>query len=231
MSRDAYIYFEDKHTQLWHGRAEDVLPLLGLFDLLLTDPAYGIRADRDRHSQKSGWVDYGSTGWDNERTNFELLTACIAKAKRAIVWGGNFFPLSPRGGWLVWDKLQRDFSLSDCELAWTSENRASRVFSYSRALALQDGKRHPTQKPLALMKWCIGQMMPVASIVDCFAGVGTTAVAAKAFDIHCTLIEREVRYCALTVERLAQQPLPFEPPAVEATAVPTGLFELYEKGE
>jgi DNA modification methylase len=58
---------------------------------------------------------------------------------------------------------------------------------------------------------------------ELFAGVGTTAVAAKAFGAHCTLIEREERYCAATVERLAQTCLPFAP--IAEKPVEARLFE------
>jgi DNA modification methylase len=212
-------YYQDESTTIYNADCREIVPHLPQFDLVLLDPPYGVKADRDRHSQKHGWTDYGSTGWDKERPSIELLEACVAKGKKAIVWGGNFFALPPRGGWLVWNKLQREFSLSDCELAWTSENRAARVFDYSRALALQDGKQHPTQKPIALLKWCLKQMEPCTSVLDAFAGVGTTAVAAKAFGIReCTLIEREERYCEIAVRRLRQEVFTFEPEEAHATA-------------
>jgi DNA modification methylase len=40
-------------------------------------------------------------------------------------------------------------------------------------------KEHPTQKPLALMKWCV-ELLPknVSTILDPFMGSGTTGVAA-----------------------------------------------------
>jgi DNA modification methylase len=205
------IYYQDEWATIYHGDCREVLPTLEPVDLLLTDPPYGVNADRDRKSQKHGWVDYGSTGWDKERPSIELIELCISKGSRAIVWGGNFFALAPRGGWLIWDKMQRDFSLSDCELAWTSENRASRVFSFSRSAALQDGKQHPTQKPLALMKWCIKQMLPCGSILDPFMGSGTTLRAAKDLGIKCVGVELEERYCEIAAKRLAQESFSFEP--------------------
>ena len=55
------------NAELWHGDCREVLPLLPRFDLVLTDPPYGIGADRTRNTPKDGWVDYGNEGWDKER--------------------------------------------------------------------------------------------------------------------------------------------------------------------
>ena len=155
------------------------MPFLGEFDLLLTDPPYGIKADRDRGGVKWGWKNHGAvTGWDDEKPSRWLIEMLLEPCEKAIIWGGNYFELPPRMGWLVWDKGQRDFSLADCELAWTSETRATRIFEYARGKALQDGKQHATQKPLELMKWCILQIGG-ETILDPFAGTGTTGRAAK----------------------------------------------------
>jgi site-specific DNA-methyltransferase (adenine-specific) len=121
-----------------------------------------------------------------------------------VIWGGNYFILPPSMGWLVWDKGQREFSLADAELAWTSEQRATRVFNYSRGKAVQDGKQHPTQKPEALMAWVLGMFSDSQTILDPFLGSGTTLVAAKRLGRRCVGIEREERYCEIAAQRLSQ---------------------------
>jgi len=126
-----------------------------------------------------------------------------------IIWGGNYFAdlLPPRMGWLVWDKMQRDFSLADFELAWTSRQVAGRAISYSRPQALRDGRHHPTQKPIEVMAWCLGFLPDAETILDPFMGSGTTGVACVQlgrkfigieldptyFDIACKRIENELR--------------------------------------
>ena len=55
------------NATLYHADCREVLPLLAPVDLVLTDPAYGIGADRTRNTPKNGWVDYGHEGWDKER--------------------------------------------------------------------------------------------------------------------------------------------------------------------
>lgn len=106
--------------------------------------------------------------------------------------------------WLIWDKGQRDFSLADCEVAWTSQNKAMRIFNYARAKALQDGKEHPTQKPVALMEWCL-QFFPKAStVLDCWMGSGTTGVACVKTGRHFIGIELDPDYFEIACRRVRE---------------------------
>ena len=121
--------------------------------------------------------------------------------------------LPPRMGWLVWNKMQRDFSFADGELAWSSYDKALRIADISRGKALTDGKEHPTQKSLELMRWCIDYAEKaggkrIETILDPFAGSGTTGRAAKDLGKRAVLIEREERYCEIAARRLAQDVLP-----------------------
>ena len=87
---------------------------------------------------------------------------------------------------------------------------AVRVLTYSRGEAARDGRVHPTQKPLALMKWCIGLVDDVASVIDPFMGSGTTLVAAKLLGLRAVGIEINREYCEAAVERLRQGVLCFD---------------------
>ena len=191
--------------QVIHGDCREVLPTLGQVDALITDPPYGIDAARDRNSQDAGWKDYPSSGWDKERADPEVIRQCVRAAKVACVWGGNYFTdaLAPSMGWLVWDKGQRDFSLADCELAWTNRDKAVRCLTFPRAKALADGKVHPTQKPIALMVWTIEQLTdPDDLVLDPFCGSGTTGVACLRLGRRFIGIEKEATYAAVARERL-----------------------------
>jgi len=75
---------------LYLGDSRDLLPIVAA-DALVTDPAYGINAARDRKSQKHGWRDYEGAGWDKERTPADLVSLAVSRADNAIVWGGNYW--------------------------------------------------------------------------------------------------------------------------------------------
>lgn len=185
------------------GDCRDILPTLPKVDAVVTDPPYGIRADENpvRGSQK-----HEKLGWDTDRPPPEVFALILSAAPRTIIWGGNYFAdlLPPTMRWLVWDKMQGDFSLADCEFAWTSEQKAARIFRYSRGAALQDGKEHPTQKPIALMKWCIDMLPKADTILDCFLGSGTTGVAAVQMGRDFIGIEREPKYFDIACRRIEQ---------------------------
>lgn len=203
-------YYEHAGQTIFLADCREILPQLGRFDLLLTDPPYGIKASRDRNSEENGWVDYGNGAWDNERASDETISTCRECCSKQIIWGGNYFTLPPSMGWLVWNKMQREFSLADGELAWTSENRATRIFDMSRALALQDGKQHATQKPLALMKWCLSLFPNAKTVLDPFLGSGTTLVACKAMGLTGVGIEMHEPYAEIAAKRLAQEVFDFD---------------------
>ena len=163
-------------------------------DLALIDPCYGIdycgqlkrKLGGKRLSiTKYGWNDCGASDktWDKERTNPELIKEVIRASKNQIIWGGNYFAdiLPARQCWYVWNKGQRAFSMADGELAWTSYDKAMRIFDYSRSQFNADEKKkiHPTQKPIKLFEWCIqkAKLKPGAIVLDCFCGSATTAIA------------------------------------------------------
>lgn len=213
-------YYQDDAVTIYHGDCREIVPQLGRFDLLLTDPPYGIG-----RANGMGGGGKGLTGkrqatrysgdWDCERPAADTLTAATSAAAICIVWGGNYFadvlPVRPK--WLVWDKEQTMPSYSDAELAWTTlDGVAVKMLRYSGngLLAREKTRVHPTQKPLALMLWCIGLAGGVQTILDPFAGSGTTGRAAKDLGRKATLIEREERYCEIADSRMAQEVLPLE---------------------
>lgn len=79
-------------------------------------------------------------------------------------------------------------------------------FYYSAKADADDriGSKHPTVKPVDLMRWLIRLVTPPGGrVLDPFAGSGTTGMACMAEGFDCTLIEREAEYVADIQRRIA----------------------------
>lgn len=87
-------------------------------------------------------------------------------------------------------------------------------FKYCAKASAKDraGSKHPTVKPIALMRWlCRLITPPGGTILDPFAGTGTTGQAAQEEGFGAVLIEREAEYQADIRRRLGlPEPLPAE---------------------
>lgn len=112
------FYDDGKGIVIYCGDNREIANQLGRFDLLLTDPPYGIFGNDSvsRHDAANGWAQYGVSDWDKEPACNEFIGVCRSKCGKSIIWGGNYFSLPPSMGWLVWNKGQRNFSLADGEL-------------------------------------------------------------------------------------------------------------------
>ena len=98
---------------------------------------------------------------------------------------------------------------ADGELAWTNFDFGSlRIFNLAAAASDSRGERkHPTQKPVQLMRWCIDvaeKGVEIETVFDPFMGSGTTLRAAKDMGKKAIGIEFEERYCEIAATRLAQ---------------------------
>lgn len=156
------------------------------FDLAIVDPIYG-HDITGGHSGENGWRSKehwakASEGWNTIKTGKDYFLELFRVTKNAICWGGNYFTeyLPSSEGWIVWDKGQRDFSLADAELAWTSFEKATRVFNLSRPVSnFTENRIHPTQKPTKLYKWILKNYAKEGDrILDTHLGSGSSAIAA-----------------------------------------------------
>jgi site-specific DNA-methyltransferase (adenine-specific)/modification methylase len=170
---------------LYRADCREVLPLLPKVDAVVTDPPYGIGESGRKNASRVGLApprDYGRFDWDQERPDLSALPDCPW-----IIWGGNYFDLGPAPRWLVWDK-ENSGDFADGEMAWCSDPGAMRIFRWQWNGFIRKGemdkvrapvfRQHPTQKPVAVMEWCIGFLPAARTILDPFMGSGTTGVAA-----------------------------------------------------
>ncbi len=212
---DCTLYCED---------AAFIIPTLAKVDAVVTDPPYGIGESAGKNASRSKPMrgcelkmpgktivakDYGHDSWDDKTVDDGLLASIIALARWQIIFGGNYYALPPTSCWLVWDKLNGDSDFADCELAWTNLPKAVRRirFMWNGMLRRERdiAREHPTQKPVDVMKWCIEHLpADVRTILDPFAGSGTTGVAAVKLGKAFIGIERERKYFDVMCRRIEE---------------------------
>lgn len=206
-----HCYHSENGITIYCGDNRLLLPMLGQYDLLLTDPPYGIGADNRKRILSRGKLanpkDYGESNWDGETPADWVLQMALSKAQWQILWGGNYYGLPASSCWLVWDKLNGDNDFADCELAWTNLQKAVRRITHLwNGMIRKNGedRYHPTQKPLDVMTWCLGQVPEARTVLDPWMGSGTTLVAAKLRGLEAVGIEIDEQHCETAKRRLAQ---------------------------
>ena len=208
---------------LYLGDCRGIIDDLPKDAAIVSDPPYGIAYERGaggkgisrRHNDAPIFGDsepFDPTPW---------LTF-----NHVVIWGANHYAGKlPHGRWLAWNKLGDmepwdDFC--DVEFAWQNRRAADRIFSLMwkgliKSSENSDVRVHPTQKPVALMRWCIEQVPPSCLVVDPFMGSGTTGVAAARLGRRFIGIEIDEKHFATACKRIeaayAQPDLFVSPPA------------------
>ena len=186
---------------LYCGDCRDVLPTLGAVDAVVTDPPYGIgfAAQPTTGQRRAGMV---PSSWDDKTV--DALPSILSVGAIQVVWGGNYYPLPQSRGWLSWFKPDAPPSMGSFELAWTNQDRNSRQISCSISATNAERCGHPTQKPLAVMVWTLGQFPNAATILDPFMGSGTTGVACARLNRKFIGIEIEPSYFDIACRRIEE---------------------------
>ena len=201
-------------VEIWLGDCREVLPLIGRVDAVVTDPPYGIGYARGS----------GGKGKQRFRRGVNDNAPIVGDdcpfdptpwlAWPCILWGANHYSgRLPHGRWLAWNKLGHkepwdDFC--DVEFAFQNTRAADRIFSLLWKGLCQgvkdDGgvRSHPTQKPVALMEWCLGFVPDAETILDPFMGSGTTGVAAVKLGRKFIGIEIDPGYFDIARRRISE---------------------------
>ena len=203
---------------LYLGDCLEILPTLGKVDAVVTDPPYGIGFNNSSRIgcasavKVAGGV-YGQDWGDIVGDDKPFDPSPWLSFPSVIMWGANHYAsrLPDSGGWLVWDKLRggtasEGFNKSAAELAWTNFSGIVRVKSifwdgYRREVEIHQ-HYHPTQKPVALMQWCLGLIPKALTILDPFMGSGTTGVACAELGRKFIGIEIEEKYFDIACKRI-----------------------------
>jgi len=185
------------------------------FDLILTDPPYGIGAYNT--GTMGGGVlakqsAYTATTWDNKRLTEDYFIEMLRVSKNQIIFGGNYFtsflPSSPC--WIIWDKKGEMDSnnFADCEMIWTNFNKPARVITHLWRGMIKQGENakrvHPTQKPIDLLVNIIERYTEEDDIIlDPFLGSGSTLIACEKIGRKCYGMEIDSHYCDVILQRWA----------------------------
>jgi site-specific DNA-methyltransferase (adenine-specific) len=196
------------------------------FDLVLTDPPYGIDSAGSKRAtglkpvnfagknKRVAAKDYGNKDWDKKHLDGEYFSEMRRVSKHQIIFGGNYYVeyLSNSSCWIVWDKLNGKSNYADCELAWTSFDMATRLFRWKWHGMLQQDMRnkeervHPTQKPVKLGVWILkNYAKPGDTILDPFCGSGSFVIAAAQLGFDWLGIDSDSEYVALAEARLKRE--------------------------
>lgn len=201
-------------------------------DALISDPPYGINIGKMSGGNRLGAFGKATTRPDDyyaiHGDDKPFDPTPFLRFERVVLWGGNHYAsrLPDARSWLVWDKREGTTSdnQADCEMAWTNLPGSARLIRHLWRGIVRRGeenvtnqaRQHPTQKPVAVMRWCIEQckLAPGAVICDPFMGSGTTGIAAlraghkfigieidpRHFDTACRRIEAASRAPELGIE-------------------------------
>ena len=195
---------DDLKNKITLGDCMDYMALMpdNYIDLAVVDPEYGIGANREK--PHNGWKDCGIKEWDSKIPDKKYFDELFRVSKNQIIWGGNYFIefLYNTPCFLIWDKGQRNFSLADGEMAWTSFKTSARFFNYSRASFIKERGIHPTQKPVALYRWILhNYAKPNDLILDTHSGSGSLACACHLEGFDFIAIEKDEDYHKDSVKR------------------------------
>ena len=148
------------------------------YELAIVDPPYGIGASRGGCGSRTRKYDRSNkNAWDDKPPDEFYWEELFRVSKNQIIWGMNNYILPSTQHFIVWDKKQPDgVTFAQAELAWTSFNGTSKIYSLSSNG--QPDRIHPTQKPVALYKWLLkNYAKPNDKIFDSHVGSGSIRIA------------------------------------------------------
>jgi len=172
------------------------------FELAIVDPPYGISIT---DSGRLGKYNVNGNRWDDNIPTDDYFNELFRVSENQIIWGGNYFPLPPTRGFIIWDKKQPEgVSFASCEFAWSSFDRSAKTFYFS---PMQDKYRfHPTQKPVALYKWLLKNYAKKGDkILDTHVGSASSLIACYQMNFDYIGFEIDKEYFEKAQKRIADE--------------------------
>ena len=214
VSLESCLYWGNRYVSLYHCDCRSYPELFKQANLFLTDPPYGISHPcsykKRGRSNLAQCKDYPDVIGDDKPFDPAFL---LQSGLPAILWGGNYYAdkLPPTSGWLVWDKERPDtLDQATCELAWSNCIKGVRRFRHLWNGFIRASERgqayHPTQKPVALMEWCLSLkwVQSLSVVIDPFMGSGSTGVACVKQQKRFIGVELSLDYLKIAKQRIQQ---------------------------
>lgn len=218
-------YYEDQFVRLFHGDAFKLLRRIvaaaGEFTVI-TDPPYGTGWITGEPSKAGIFVADGvRPDWDVWNTKWLRFTD---DAKACAIFAPDH-RLAELFKWYGTGRL-RYYVKSNTRPALNGNDAPSvepifitpRVRFSKRPAHLEaynGDAEHPCQKPVSVMTWLVEDVAGIhETVIDPFAGSGTTLVAAKALGRRAIGIEQSLEFCEMAARRLRQEMLPGTQPVV-----------------
>jgi site-specific DNA-methyltransferase (adenine-specific) len=188
---------------LYLGDCREIAPTLERPAAVISDPPFGIgfAAQPTKWQRRAGKE---AEAWDDKPgVAIETLREL---APVQAVWGGNYFRLPPSRGWLAWLKPDAPPSMASFELCWTNRDQNARQVVQSISATNAERVGHPTQKPVAVMRFTIDavHVPPGGVILDPYMGSGSTGVAAVQMRHPFIGVEIDPRYFDIACKRIAE---------------------------
>jgi site-specific DNA-methyltransferase (adenine-specific) len=221
-------YFDEEGITIYHADCRDVLAEhLIPADALVTDPPYGM-GDKINRSTRAGQGNLHSGVKERRNWGEQIYgddepfdpSPWLGFPKVILFGAVHYSPRLPMSrAWIVWDKRAGTTSDdgADCDFAWTNLAGPARLYRQLWRGVCRVGNEngealyHPHQKPIGLMKWVLSQckLDAGATVLDPYAGSGSTLVAAKSMGLRAIGIEVNEQYCEIAAKRMAQKVLQF----------------------
>ena len=213
---------------LIHGDCREVLPTLGLFDLVLTDPPFGIGNFVQTTGRLRGRGDHvgKAVEWNDASPDAFVFALIREHSRHRVIRGANFFNcFESDGGAIVWLKRQRMPNFSKADIASCTHFKKTETVEipWTNFTVTHEAETdHPCERPVRLYEWCLDYMPKGETVCDPFMGSGSCGVASVRMGRTFTGIERERRYfdaCCERISRAQAQGQMFEPERPKAEQI------------
>ena len=217
----------DFKIEVIHGDMLEVLPGMAdhNIDLVVADPPYNVTEwEWDKVGNKSEFMTL-TDSWQqailpllaDEYNLFwfcspqfmsviEPILAHYHKVQSRIVWHRRNMAMGSDSSYKFIDTWEMIFHCGNKAMNWNDKWDDSRFDVQTFAVPqtnFTDTKYHPTQKPIALIETLVKYgSWPGDTVLDPFAGSGTTGAACQSIGRDCVLIEREEEYIDVINQRL-----------------------------